>query len=567
MRNESLSLLPGYIMRRVASPAAKAALKAVAIVAFAAAASSSPTAAQAYKVTNIISDGSVPAPTMDANFVNPWAMSVSGTWWISTANSGFNYVVPATSGAIAFKVIVPAASGGSNAIGSPAGSVTTAGAVGMVLPNGTKASFLFSTLDGTISGWNSKLGTANAICQIAINNSAAGASYPGMAILNIATNGVTTNSYILAANFGKGNAIEVYDSTFKPTKLAGSFTDPGLPAGYAPFSVHVIGTQVFVNYALRTTAAPFDEVNGPGNGVVNVFDTSGNFVSRVVTFGNLNSPWGIAFAPANFGIFSNDLLIGNRGDGIINVYDPKTFAYLGQLMDGTGAPLVYASLWELLTGGTTVTGTTGVSGGSTSTVYFTAGLANEAHGLLAGIANTTTAGSTPTFGFSSSSSAVAVVPGGTVQTTISVVPVNGFSGTVALACSGLPAAATCSFSPAQLTVSSSAVATGTVTIQTTMASASRHRQQLRSIYSAGITSALLLPFASILAFRRRASGRIVPFRLLGMMIVFIAAAGVIAGCSDSTKPVPGTPTGQSTVTITATSGSVSQKTSIVCNVQ
>ena len=128
--------------------------------------------AQSYKVTNIVSDGSVPAPTMDPNFLNPWAMSVSGTWWISTANTGFNYVVPATTGAIAFKVIVPSASGAVGSTGLPAGSVTTGGAVGMVLPspNSTKASFLFSTLDGTISGWNSKLGTANAVTTIVINN-------------------------------------------------------------------------------------------------------------------------------------------------------------------------------------------------------------------------------------------------------------------------------------------------------------------------------------------------------------------------------------------------------------
>src|SRR5947209_5837025 len=193
--------------------------------------------AQAYKVTNIVSDGSVPAQTTDSSFINPWAVSTSGTWWISAQGSGFNYVVPAT-GAISFKVIVPAASGSSTATGNPTGSVTTGGASGMVLPNGTKASFLFSTLDGTISGWNSKLGTAGALSQVAINNSATGASYHGLAILNTAT-----ASYVLAPNFGTGNSVEVYDSNFKPTKLAGSFTDPNLPANYAPVAIHIIGTQ------------------------------------------------------------------------------------------------------------------------------------------------------------------------------------------------------------------------------------------------------------------------------------------------------------------------------------
>ncbi len=533
-----------------------------------------PAAAQAYKVTNLVSDGSVAAPTMDANFINPWAMSISGTWWMSTQGSGYSYVVPASSGTISFKVVIPAASGSTTATGSPAGAVTTAGTTGMILPNGTKASFLFSTLDGTISGWNSKLGTNGAVAEIAINNSSAGASYPGLAILNIATGGVTSSSYILAPNFGTGNAVEVYDSTFKPTKLTGSFTDSSLPAGYSPYSVHVLGSQVFVNYALRSSTAPYYAVTGPGNGIVNVFDTSGNFVSRVVTFGNLNAPWGIAYAPANFGIFSNDLLIGNFGDGVINVYDPKSYAYLGQLMDSTGKHLAYASLWELLTGGTAVTGTTAVSGGDTSTVYFTAGLTGEAHGLLAGITNSTTTGSTPTFGFSASQGAATVFPGVAVPATVSAAPANGFSGSVSLACSGLPAGATCSFSPASLTVAANAVATSSLTIQTTMGSADLRPQQRRSRYAAGITSALLLPFATMLAIRRRRSlgdksGDTDDFfRLLGVVLLFVATTGIIVGCSSSSpKPVAGTPAGQSTVVITATSGSITQQTSMALTVQ
>ncbi|WP_263367293.1 TIGR03118 family protein [Edaphobacter bradus] len=521
-----------------------------------------PAAGQSYKVTNIVSDGSVPATTMDANFINPWAVTSSPVWWISAQGTGFAYIVT-PAGAIPFKVIVPAASGAVGATGMPAGAVTTAGATGMVLSNGSKANFLFSTLDGTISGWNSKLGFANSICEIVINNHAS--AYTGLAILNIATGGVTTNSYILAANF-EGNAIEVYDNTFKPTKLAGSFTDPSLPPGYFPFSVHVLGTQVFVTYTLRNIA---NYGAGPGHGVVNVFDTTGKFVSRVLTFGNLNAPWGIAFAPANFGIFSNDLLVGNFGNGIINVYDPKTFAYLGQLMDATGKALTYGDLWELLPGGTTVTGTTSVSGGDTSTVYFTAGLANMAHGLFAGITNTTTAGGTPTFGFSASEGAATVTAGNSTQANVSVTPVNGFSGSVSLACSGLPAKATCTFSPSSLTVSPTAPATGTVTIQTTMSTTSRLQRHLRSTYAAGITSALLLPFASILAIRRRRSrgNGVYAIRLLGVMLLFVAVAGLIAGCSDNKHTVPGTPAGQSTVVMTASAGSVMQQTSIALTVQ
>jgi uncharacterized protein (TIGR03118 family) len=522
--------------------------------------------AQSYKVTNIISDGSVPAPTINANFLNPWAISVSGTWWISTANSGYNFVVPATTGAISFKVVIPSASGATGSTGVPAGSVTTGGALGMVLPapNSTKANFLFSTLDGAIAGWNSKLGTEGAVTTIVINNRSAGASYPGLAILNVATGGTVTASYILAPNFS-GGAIEVYDSTFKATKLGNNFVDPSLPPGYAPYSVHVLGTQVYVAYALHTAATPAQAVIGSGNGVVNVFDNAGNFVSRVVTFGNLNAPWGVAIAPANFGVFSNALLVGNFGDGKINAYDPKTFAYLGQLMDATGKPLTYAALWELLPGQTLVTGGT-PSGGDASTVYFTAGLAGQVHGLLAGITNGTTTGSAATFGFSTSAGAATIPAGSSTTATVSVAPANGFSGSVALACNGLPAGASCNFSPASLTVTSTAVATGTVTIQTSKSGAGLRPARRHTILAAGLASAFLMPFVSLLAMRRR---RLLP-RVLCAVMIFGAASGMIAGCSDDSSSTPATPTtpaGQSTVSIAATAGSVTQTSTFVLNVQ
>jgi uncharacterized protein (TIGR03118 family) len=527
-----------------------------------------PAAAQSYKVTNLLSDGSVPATNTDPNFKNPWAISASGNFWISAAATGYNYVVPA-SGTVAFKVVVPSGTAPNTAPGLPAGSVTTAGAVGMVLANGSKANFIFSTLDGTISGWNGKLGLEGAISTITVNNKAAGASYPGLAILNIATAGVTSKSYILAANFGTANKIEVYDSNFAPTTLAGTFTDPTLPAGYSPFSVHVIGSQVFVNYALRSTTTPYLSVNAPGNGVVSVFDTAGNFVSRVATGGNLNAPWGIAYAPANFGVFSNDLLVGNFGDGIINVYDPKTFTYQGQLVDGAGKPLQYASLWELLPGATAVTGTTAVGGGDPSTVYFTAGLDKEQHGLLAGISSAITTGATPTFGFSSATPSASITAGSNAQVQLSIVPVNSFSGNVSLACTGLPANTSCSFSPSQASVSSTAPAIVTATITTNTKTASMTPTPRPTMLS-GIVVASLLPFASFLALRKRRSN--VTVRLLVAAFVF-ALSMAAAGCGSynapqtSTAPTPITPAGTSNVTITATAGAVTQQTSLAVTVK
>ncbi len=358
----------------------------------------------AYQVTNLVSDGSVTANFTDPNFINPWAISVSGTWWIATEGTGYDYAISSTStpaGSVSFKVIVPAASGVSTATGNPAGSVTTTGASGMILSNATKASFLFSTLDGTISGWNSKLGTTGPptpVSLIAVNNSATGANYPGLAIINTSA----TTSYILAANFGTGNAIEVYDSTFAKAHLTGTFTDPSLPAGYSPYSIHVLGSQVFVAYAVRSATAPYHSVAGLGNGIVSVFDFSGNFVARAITGGQLNAPWGVAFAPAKFGVFGGDLLVGNFGDGHINAYDPKTYAFLGQLNDGTGKPLTYATMWDLLAGQTAISNSTTLGGGNADSVYFTAGLANQAHGLFGVIANNATPTGSPTFGVAAS---------------------------------------------------------------------------------------------------------------------------------------------------------------------
>ncbi len=508
------------------------------------------TAAGAYVVTTLVSDGSVPATVTDTNFINPWAISDSGTWWISAQGTGYAYAV-STVPAVAFKVIVPSAAT-PTANGFPAGSVTTGGATGMMLPNLTKASFLFSTLDGTISGWNNKLGMANALSQIAINNTAAGASYPGLAIYNTAT-----ASYILAANFGTGNAIEVYSSSFTRTALTGSFTDPNLPAGYSPFSVHVLNGQIYVAYALRSATTPYRSVNAVGNGVVDQFDGNGNFVARIAAGGNLDSPWGVAIAPASFGIFGGDILIGNFGNGMINAYDPSSFAYLGQLTDGTGKPLVYPSLWELLPAGTAVTNTTSVSGGTAGTVYFSAGLAGEAHGLFAAIANSTASG-TASFGFSASSGAITIPAGSAAKLAVSVAPTFGFTGTVTFACSGLPAGADCVFSPAQVNAVANAPSTTSLTIRTTNLQA-----RSTSHVGAGILAALLLPFGGVLALRRRRSPIL---RLLALLCALLGSVGAIVGCSSNT-PLVFTPQGTSQVTITATSGSITQSTTVGLTVQ
>ncbi len=513
-----------------------------------------------YQVTNLFSDGSVPATTTDANFINPWGVSYSPTFWINAQATGLSYVV-STAGALNFKVTIPAATGGSTATGTPTGSVSTASApTGYILPNGTKANFLFSSLDGIITGWNSKLGTGGAITQVVINNNSAGAVYTDMALMTNAN-----GTYLLAANFGKGADIEVYDSTFAAAKLTGSFTDPNLPAGYVPYTVHPIGAQVFVTYALRSSTGA--TTIGPGNGLVDVFDTSGNFVSRAVTTGgNLNAPWGVTIAPTTFGVFGGDLLVGNFGDGVINVYDPKSFAFLGQLADGTGKTLTYASLWEIFFG---VTAPAGTSPGNLNTLYFAAGLTGEKHGLFASVTTNPTATGAATYGFSASTSAATVTAGSSATAVVSAVPTNNFSGTVTLACSGLPEAATCTFAPAQLTVASGTPATSTVTITTVKKMAALQPGTLRGATTAGITAALLLPFSAIVTFfRRRSTNKHYPTRFLALLGVLLISAGFIAGCSSTSDVfVPSTPAGTSQITIKATSGSITQSTVVNLTVQ
>ena len=530
-----------------------------------------PAAAQTagtYAVTNLVSDGSVPATITDANFINPWGIT-NATFWINAQGTGLNYVIsptnfppfnPPATPAIAFKVTIPAATGGTTATGSPTGAAATGAATGFVLPNGTKASFLFASLDGIITGWNSKLGTNGSVAQVAINNSAAGAVYTDIALV---TN--TNGTYLLAANFGRAAAIEVYDSTFAPAKLAGTFTDPMLPAGYVPYSVHTIGAQVFVTYALRATSG--GPTIAPGDGMVNVFDTNGNFVAHAVApGGNLNAPWGVAIAPTTFGIFGSDLLVGNFGDGIINAYDPKTFAYLGQLADGTGKTLVYASLWELFFG---LTQPSSSNGGNLNTLYFTAGLASEKHGLLAAINTNPTATGTPTYGFSASSSAATVTAGSSATFVLSATPTNNFSGTVALACSGLPEAATCTFSPTSLTVTAGAPATTTLTIATVKKMACVRPFTINGTSLDKITVTLLLPFGALLLFpRRRSLSQRRATRLLGLFGAFLLSAGFFAGCSSYSNVIPpSTPAGTSAITIKATSGMITQSTVVNLTVQ
>jgi uncharacterized protein (TIGR03118 family) len=222
--------------------------------------------------------------------------------------------------------------------------------------------FLFVSEDGTISGWQSSLGTTAEILQTPSD-----ANYKGIALATIGN-----NTYLYAANFHSGT-IDVLKGNSLAPNLTGSFTDPNLPAGYAPFNIQLLNGKLYVTYALQGPGK--DEQAGAGLGFVTVFDTQGNLLGRVGTMGALNAPWGMAIAPQSFGSFAGDLLVGNFGDGTINAFDLATNSFVGQLTGPDGKPLKIDGLWGLTVGN-------GTSAGSTDRIYFSAGPGDESHGLF-----------------------------------------------------------------------------------------------------------------------------------------------------------------------------------------
>jgi uncharacterized protein (TIGR03118 family) len=168
--------------------------------------------------------------------------------------------------------------------------------------------------------------------------------------------------------------VEAYNGKFQPVELPGGlFVDPNLPAGYGPFGIAEINGKLYVSFA-KQDATLHDDVAGLGHGFIDIFTNSGAFVKRLVTRGQLDSPWGMALAPSGFGQFSNDLLVGNFGNGHINVYNPSSGAHLGQLRNSKGMPIVIDGLWGLMFGNG--------QAAKTNQLVFSAGPDGESHGLL-----------------------------------------------------------------------------------------------------------------------------------------------------------------------------------------
>jgi uncharacterized protein (TIGR03118 family) len=319
----------------------------------------------AYAVHNLVSDGSVTADHIDPGLVNPWGIVFNPTAVVWVANNGTSTstLYDGAGNKIALTVTTPA---GTHGTSSPTGIVYS-GSNDFSVKGATVTApsrFIFAGEHGTLSGWAP---TANLTNAILAYDAPDGAIYKGLAL---ASNG--TGNFLYATDF-HNNKIDVFDKTFTKVMLSGNFIDPRLPAGYAPFGIQNILGDLYILYAKQDANAE-DEIQGPGLGFVSVFDSNGNFIRRIVSRGSLNAPWGIALAPADFGQFSNRLLIGNFGDGRINAFDIATGEYLGRLRQADGRSVKIDGLWGLSFGN-------GVAAQPTSTLYFTAGPNDEASGL------------------------------------------------------------------------------------------------------------------------------------------------------------------------------------------
>ncbi|MGF6770821.1 uncharacterized protein (TIGR03118 family) [Paraburkholderia sp. GAS199] len=322
--------------------------------------------AQSFTSTMLVSDGSVPAAHTDANLKNAWgvAFNPKGFVWVADNATSVATLYDGNGVPQSLIVSIPNGNGGAD---NPTGIVFN-GSTDFTVTQGGKsgvAAFIFAGEGGAITAWAPTVLPTTAV--IMADNGASGAVYKGLAL---ASNG--TANFLYATDF-HNNRIDVFDRNFAKVSLPGKFQDPSLPAGFAPFGIQAIGSKLFVTYAQQDSAA-HDNIDGAGLGFVDVFDTSGNLLQHFASAGPLNAPWGIAQAPANFGRFSGDVLIGNFGDGTINAFDPSSGQFMGAVNLSNGKTFVQRGLWGIAFGN-------GLSNQPVNTLFFAAGPNAEQNGV------------------------------------------------------------------------------------------------------------------------------------------------------------------------------------------
>jgi uncharacterized protein (TIGR03118 family) len=332
-----------------------------------------------FVVTNLVSNGAVPAQRGDLNLVNPWgiARADTGAWQVAINGTNSSAAYQSNGKKVPPIVTIPGATG----INSRVTGVAYNNTDGFVISRSgvsEPATYVFAGEDGSISAWNQDVRSSQSITVV--NRSIQQAQYTGLAIAELDED----DPYVYAANFYSGR-IEVFDKEFDRVNLKGSFTDPDMPKGFVPYNVQLIGNRLLVTYA-KQASNKYDVVTGRGNGYVNVFRTNGTLVNRLISEGRLDAPWAFAKAPGNFGKFGGDLLVGNFGDGRINAYDSNTGEFQGAFRDAAGDGLEIEGLWGIGFGN-------GDLAGGKKELYFAAGINGEADGLFGRITPVTSSSS------------------------------------------------------------------------------------------------------------------------------------------------------------------------------
>ncbi|SAK74441.1 hypothetical protein AWB77_03327 [Caballeronia fortuita] len=320
-----------------------------------------------FKMSIVVSDGAVSAPHTDTNLKNGWGVAFNPNGFVWVANNGTQTATLYDGNGVVQSLVVsiPATATGP---ANPTGIVFNKGPDLTLARNGKSgvAAFVFAGEGGSISAWAPAVDMTHAFTVV--DSSASGAIYKGLAIA-----ATSTGAHRLYATDFHDSRVDVFDGTFTKIAVPGGFRDAQIPAGFAPFGIQAIGSKIYVTYAKQDGDAE-DDVPGAGQGFVDVFDIDGNLMQRLAANGPLNAPWGIAQAPGNFGTFSNDILVGNFGDGTINAFDPSSGAFVGQLMNADGTPLVQRGLWGIAFGNN-------LNAQPSNTLFFAAGPNDEADGV------------------------------------------------------------------------------------------------------------------------------------------------------------------------------------------
>jgi uncharacterized protein (TIGR03118 family) len=328
--------------------------------------SASPPVQSSFAATALVSDGAVPAAHTDANLKNPWGVAFNPKGFVWVADNGTNVATLYDGNGVPQSLVVTIPDG-KNGSASPTGIVFNGTQSFRVTENGKSgvAAFIFTGEGGTITAWAPAVGPTNAF--VMYDDGAGGAVYKGLALA-----AMNNGNFLYATDF-HNNKIDVFDTSFTKVSMPGAFTDPAIPAGFAPFGIQAIGSNLFVTYAMQDSAK-HDDVAGAGLGIVDVYDTAGNLKQRFATGGPLNAPWGIAQAPGNFGSMSGAILIGNFGDGMINAFNASSGQSMGPVKGPNGSPIVEPGVWGIAFGND-------LSNQPSSTLFFAAGPNDEADGV------------------------------------------------------------------------------------------------------------------------------------------------------------------------------------------